>query len=80
MKRLLDADVFINAPVIKSHGMTRMTASLKNLMGLIYDRQAFHSSASLEACIADLGKALSRTSSSPTRTGCWRPAAPGAEG
>jgi uncharacterized protein (DUF362 family) len=58
MKRLLDADVFINAPVIKSHGMTRMTASLKNLMGVIYDRQAFHSSASLEACIADLGKAL----------------------
>jgi uncharacterized protein (DUF362 family) len=58
MKRLFDADVFINAPVVKSHGMTRMTASLKNLMGVIYDRQAFHSSASLEACIADLGKAL----------------------
>ncbi len=58
MKRLFDADVFINAPVIKSHGMTRLTASLKNLMGLIYDRQAFHSSASLDACIADLAKAL----------------------
>jgi uncharacterized protein (DUF362 family) len=58
MKRLYDADVFINAPVIKSHGTTRMTASLKNLMGLIYDRQAFHSSASLNACIADLAKAL----------------------
>jgi uncharacterized protein (DUF362 family) len=58
MKRLFDADVFINAPVIKSHGMTRMTASLKNLMGLIYDRQAFHSFASLDACIADLAKAL----------------------
>lgn len=58
MKQLLDADVFINAPVIKSHGMTRMTASLKNLMGLIYDRQAFHASASFNACIADLAKAL----------------------
>jgi uncharacterized protein (DUF362 family) len=58
MKRLLDADVFINAPVIKHHGMTLLTASLKNLMGLVYDRQAFHSSASLDVCIADLAKAL----------------------
>lgn len=50
---LLDADVFINAPVIKSHGSTRMTASMKNLMGVIKDRGAFHSS-DLDQCIADL--------------------------
>lgn len=58
MKRLYDADVFVDVPVIKSHSNTKMTASLKNLMGMIYDRQAFHSSASLDQCIADLGKAL----------------------
>jgi uncharacterized protein (DUF362 family) len=58
MKRLLDADVFINVPVIKHNGTTILTASLKNLMGVIYDRQAFHSSASLNACIVDLAKAL----------------------
>ncbi len=52
-KLLGDADVFINAPVIKSHSSTRLTASMKNLMGIIWDRQAFHSS-DLDACIADL--------------------------
>jgi uncharacterized protein (DUF362 family) len=52
--RLLDdADVFIDAPVIKSHSSTRLTASMKNLMGIIWDRQAFHR-ADLDACIADL--------------------------
>jgi len=35
-----------------------MTASLKNLMGLVSDRQALHASASLDVAIADLGKAL----------------------
>lgn len=52
-KKLLDADVFINVPVIKSHGNTLLTASMKNLMGLIWDRQAFHSG-NIDDCIADL--------------------------
>jgi uncharacterized protein (DUF362 family) len=52
-KILNDADVFIDAPVIKSHSSTRMTASMKNLMGAIYDRQAFHMS-DLDGCIVDL--------------------------
>ncbi len=52
--RLLDdVDVFIDAPVIKSHGSTRLTASMKNLMGIVWDRQAFHRD-DLDACIADL--------------------------
>lgn len=58
MKRLYDADVFIDVPVIKSHGTTKMTGSLKNLMGMVYDRQAMHASDSLDVAIADLGKAL----------------------
>ncbi|MCD1294700.1 hypothetical protein CUJ83_06760 [Methanocella sp. CWC-04] len=39
---LLEADTFINIPVIKSHNMSTMTASMKNLMGVIYDRGVFH--------------------------------------
>lgn len=52
-KLLKDADVFINFPVVKSHGNTRLTAGMKNLMGVIQDRGAFHVS-DLDACIADL--------------------------
>jgi uncharacterized protein (DUF362 family) len=60
VKLLSEADVFINAPVIKSHGNTRITASMKNLMGVIQDRGAFHSS-DLDACIADLSYVIRPT-------------------
>lgn len=53
VKDVLDADVFLNVPVVKSHGNTLLTASMKNLMGIIRDRGAFHSG-DLDACIADL--------------------------
>jgi uncharacterized protein (DUF362 family) len=53
VKDVLDADVFVNVPVVKSHGSTLLTASMKNLMGIIRDRGAFHSG-DLDACIADL--------------------------
>ncbi len=49
----LDADVLINMPVGKSHGATRLTLGMKNLMGLIQDRGGFHSRG-LDQCIADL--------------------------
>jgi uncharacterized protein (DUF362 family) len=39
----LDADVVINVPIAKSHGLARLTLGMKNLMGLILDRGAFHS-------------------------------------
>jgi len=52
-RMLVDADVLVDAPVIKSHSSTRLTASMKNLMGIIWDRQAFHRT-DLDACIADL--------------------------
>lgn len=57
-KRLSVADVFINVPVIKSHGTTRITAGMKNLMGLVWDRQAFHSPGPLDTCIVDLAGLL----------------------
>ncbi len=49
---LLEADVFINVPVLKDHNSTRMTACLKNNMGLVWDRAFWHSN-NLHQCIAD---------------------------
>lgn len=59
-KLLKDADVFINAPVIKSHSTTRLTAGMKNLMGIIDDRQAFHIN-DIDGCIADLSYVIRPT-------------------
>ena len=49
---LLEADVFINVPVLKDHNSTRMTCCLKNTMGLVWDRRFWHSN-DLNQCIAD---------------------------
>jgi uncharacterized protein (DUF362 family) len=49
---LLDTDVFINVPVLKDHNSTRMTACLKNMMGVVWDRGYWHSN-NLNQCIAD---------------------------
>ena len=57
-KEILDADVFINVPIAKVHGSTTITASMKNLMGANWDRQAWHRSADLEQCIADYSSAV----------------------
>lgn len=48
----LDADVVINVPIIKHHGGGTMTVSMKNLMGVVYDRPAWHRN-DLHQCIAD---------------------------
>ena len=49
---LLETDVFINVPILKDHNSTRMTASLKNTMGIVWDRGYWHSN-NLHQCIAD---------------------------
>ncbi len=49
---LLEADVFINVPILKDHNSTRMTCCLKNTMGLVWDRRFWHSN-DLNQCIAD---------------------------
>ncbi len=49
---LLETDVFINVPVLKGHNSTRMTACLKNNMGIVWDRGYWHSN-NLHQCIAD---------------------------
>ncbi len=39
----LKADVLINVPIAKVHDLSRLTLGMKNLMGLVRDRQALHS-------------------------------------
>ena len=46
-------DVWINVPVLKHHSGANLTISMKNLMGIIWDRRIFHSS-DLQQCIADV--------------------------
>lgn len=49
---ILESDVFINVPVLKDHGSTRLTMSMKNLMGVVWDRRYWHGN-DLPQCIAD---------------------------
>ncbi len=49
---ILDADVFINVPVLKNHSGPRLTMGMKNLMGNVWDRQYWHRT-DLDQCIAD---------------------------
>jgi len=51
-EQLLDADVFINVPVLKHHGSTTVTVAMKNLMGVVWDRRYWHRN-DLHQCIAD---------------------------
>lgn len=49
---ILESDVFINVPVLKSHGGAGLTISMKNLMGVVWDRKYWHRN-DLHQCIAD---------------------------
>jgi uncharacterized protein (DUF362 family) len=53
LRDLVRADVFINVPIAKVHGATGLTLGCKNLMGCVWDRGAWHGSASLDQAIAD---------------------------
>jgi len=50
---ILNADVWINVPVLKNHGGAKMTIAMKNLMGIVWDRRFFHAN-NLQQCIADI--------------------------
>ena len=52
-KDVLEADVFINMPILKHHNITDVTMGLKNMMGLVWNRGIFHST-DLHQCIAEL--------------------------
>jgi uncharacterized protein (DUF362 family) len=51
-EKILDSDVFINVPVLKSHGGGKLTICMKNLMGIVWDRYWWHGH-DLHQCIAD---------------------------
>lgn len=49
---ILESDVFINVPILKDHGSAELTISMKNLMGIVWDRWYWHRN-NLHQCIAD---------------------------
>jgi uncharacterized protein (DUF362 family) len=49
---LLGSDVFINVPILKHHGGARLTITMKNMMGNVWDRGTWHRN-DLHQCIAD---------------------------
>jgi len=49
---ILGADVFINVPILKNHEGATLTISMKNLMGIVWDRRFWHRN-DLQQCIAD---------------------------
>lgn len=57
IRDLLEADVFISAPIAKVHSGSVITAALKNMMGVIWNRQYWHQ-AGLQQCIADFSTAV----------------------
>ena len=58
LKPLLEADIYLNLPTAKTHSAVGVSLGLKNQMGLIWDRDAFHTRFDLGQAIADLGSAL----------------------
>lgn len=52
-KAILDCDVWFNMPILKHHGGAKLTISMKNYMGIVWDRQVFHK-IDLQQCIADV--------------------------
>ena len=56
---VLDADVLIDVPIAKDHTLGRLTLGMKNLMGVIQNREGFHSN--LGQRLADLSSLVRPT-------------------
>jgi uncharacterized protein (DUF362 family) len=54
MRKVLEADTLIAAPVAKSHSATGVSLSIKGMMGLVYDRRTFHIDVDLDTALVDL--------------------------
>lgn len=50
---IINCDVWINLPILKHHGGANLTMSMKNYMGIVWDRRIFHRT-DLQQCIADV--------------------------
>ena len=49
---IINCDKWINVPVLKTHGGAKLTISMKNYMGIVWDREYWHKN-DLQQCIAD---------------------------
>jgi uncharacterized protein (DUF362 family) len=58
MKEILDGSVLINLPVAKSHSATGVSLGIKGLMGLIWDRESFHTQYNINQALADLATVI----------------------
>lgn len=58
MKEVLDDSVLINIPVAKSHSTTGVSLGMKGLMGLIWDRESFHSQFNINQALGDLATVI----------------------
>ena len=57
-KEVLDGHVLINLPVAKSHSTTGVSLGIKGLMGLIWEREGFHSQFNINQALADLATVI----------------------
>ena len=57
-REILDGHVLINMPVAKSHSATGVSLGLKGLMGMIWDRESFHSQYNINQAIGDLATVI----------------------
>jgi len=58
VKEILEGNVLINLPVAKSHSATGVSLGLKGLMGLIWERDSFHSQYNINQAIVDLATVI----------------------
>ncbi len=57
-REAIGADCLINIPVAKSHTATGVSLGMKNLMGLVWDRVAYHRSGRIHRAVAEITWAL----------------------
>jgi len=57
-KEVLESQVLINLPVAKTHSATGVSLGIKGLMGLIWDRESFHSKYNINLALADLATVI----------------------
>jgi uncharacterized protein (DUF362 family) len=57
-KLLDEVDLFINVPTAKHSTAAGISMGIKNLMGVIWDRDPFHNDLDLQQAVADLGSAV----------------------
>jgi len=58
VQEVLEGNLLINLPVAKSHSATGVSLGLKGLMGLIWERDSFHSQYNINQAIADLATVI----------------------